>query len=93
MLFRTRAPKLMRTLFDRTVSQLSKSVRARKSAPKVLLKQLLSTLMRRRPSLVTFRMSRRRREMSIGHSRLCVYLSLAAFPHYCTDPDVTFGEW
>jgi len=36
------------TLFDRTVSRLPKSVRARKSAPAVLLKQLLSTLMRRR---------------------------------------------
>jgi len=33
--------------------------------------------------------------MYIGHGRLCVcvsiYLSLAAFPHYCTDPDVTLG--
>ena len=32
--------------------------------------------------------------MYIGHSRLCVCLfvslSLAAFPHYCTDPDVTW---
>jgi len=33
----------------------------------------------------------------IGHGRLCVCvclsvcLSLAAFPHYCTDPDVTWG--
>jgi len=34
-----------------------------------------------------------------GHGRLCVCvfvcvsvcLSLAAFPHYCTDPDVTWG--
>jgi len=29
-----------------------------------------------------------------GHSRLCVCLSvalsLAAFPHYCTDPDVSW---
>ena len=35
---------------------------------------------------------------SIWHSRLyiyasvCVCLSLAAFPHYCTDPDVTLGN-
>jgi len=32
--------------------------------------------------------------MYIGHVRLCVCLhvclSLAAFPHYCTDPDVTW---
>jgi len=27
----------------------------------------------------------------IDHARLCVCLSLAAFPHYCTDPDVTWG--
>jgi len=27
--------------------------------------------------------------MYIGHDRLCVCLSLAAFSHYCTDPDVT----
>jgi len=24
--------------------------------------------------------------------RLCLSLSLAACPHYCTDPDVTFGN-
>jgi len=28
--------------------------------------------------------------MYIGHGRLCVSLSFAAFPHYCTDPDVTW---
>jgi len=37
---------------------------------------------------VTFRVSRRRGEMYSGHARLCVCLSLAAFPHYCTDPYV-----
>jgi len=41
--------------------------------------------------LNTFRVSRRRREMYSGHARLCVCVSLAAFPHYCTDPDVTLG--
>jgi len=30
--------------------------------------------------------------MYIGHGRLCVCLSLAAFPHYCTDPDVSWGN-
>jgi len=46
--------------------------------------------------LVTFRVSRRRREMYIGHAHLsvcvclCVCLSLAAFPHYSMDPDVTW---
>ena len=44
---------------------------------------------------VTFCVSRRRREMYTGHGRLCVCLSviclsLAAFPHYCADPDVTW---
>jgi len=34
-------------------------------------------------------------EMYIGHVHLClsVCLSLATFPHCCTDPDVTWGEW
>jgi len=39
---------------------------------------------------VTFRVSGRRREMYSGHGCLCVCLSLAAFPHYCTYPDVTW---
>jgi len=50
--------------------------------------------------MITFRASRRRREMYCGHARLCVFLSVclsvclsaAACPHYCTDPDVTWGE-
>jgi len=29
--------------------------------------------------------------MYSGHGRLCVCLSLAAFPHHCTEPDVTWG--
>ena len=41
---------------------------------------------------VTFRVSRRRREMYSAHGRLCVCLSLAAFSHYCTDRDVTWGN-
>jgi len=28
--------------------------------------------------------------MYIGHGGVCVCLSLAAFPHYCTDPDVSW---
>ena len=40
--------------------------------------------------LITFRVSRRRREMYCGHARLCVCLSAAACPHHCTDPDVTW---
>ena len=39
-------------------------------------------------SFVTFRVRRSRGEIYIGHSRL----SLAAFPHYCTDPDVRWGN-
>ena len=46
--------------------------------------------------LITFCVSSRRREMYNGHSRLCVCLSvclsLAAFPHYCTDPGGTWGN-
>ena len=36
--------------------------------------------------VVTFRVTRSRGDMYIG--RLCVCLSLAAFPHYCMDPGV-----
>jgi len=41
--------------------------------------------------IITFRVMRSRGKMYSGHGRLCVCLSLAAFPHYCTDPDVTWG--
>jgi len=37
--------------------------------------------------VTTFRMRHSRGEMYIGLGRLCVCLSLGAFPHYCTDPD------
>jgi len=42
--------------------------------------------------------SRRQRKMYCGHVRLClsvcmsVCLSVAVHPHYCTDPDVTWGR-
>ena len=48
--------------------------------------------------LITFRVSRRRREMYCGHPRLavcvwlCVCLSTVVRPHYSTDPDVTWGS-
>jgi len=46
--------------------------------------------------VTTFRVRHSRGEVYIGHGRLrvCVYvcLSLAAFPHYCTDPGVTWGN-
>ena len=49
--------------------------------------------------IVTFRVSRRRREMYCGRARLCVCLSClsvclsaAACLYYCTDPDVTSGS-
>ena len=49
--------------------------------------------------VITFRVSRRRREMYCGHARLCVCLcvcvsvslSAAACLHYCTGPDVTWA--
>jgi len=41
-------------------------------------------------------MMRIRVEMYIGHGRRCVCVSvclfLAAFPHYCMDPDVSWGH-
>ena len=44
--------------------------------------------------LITFRVRHSQGEVYIGHGRLCVCvcLSLAAFPHCCTDPDVTCGN-
>jgi len=42
--------------------------------------------------LITFRVSRTRREMYCGHARLRVCLSAAACLHYCTDPGVTWGS-
>jgi len=44
--------------------------------------------------VITFRVSRRRREMYSDHPRLCLSacLSSAACLHYCTDPDVTWGN-
>ena len=42
--------------------------------------------------LITFRVSRRRREMYSSHARLSACLSAAACSHYCTDPDVTWGS-
>jgi len=46
--------------------------------------------------VITFCVSRRRRKMYCGHARLCVYLcaclSADVRPHYCTDPDVTWGR-
>jgi len=44
------------------------------------------------PKLVTFHVRHSRSKMCISHSGLCVWLSLAAFPYYCTDPDVTWGN-
>ena len=45
-------------------------------------------------NVVTFRLSRRSREMYCGHARLCVCLCVCPRPHahYCTDPDVTWGS-
>jgi len=44
---------------------------------------------------ITFRVRRSRAEIYSGHDHLyvcvSVCLSLAAFPHYCTVPDVTWG--
>ena len=39
-----------------------------------------------------FALSRRQRKMYCGHERLCVCLSAAVCPHYCTEPDVTWGH-
>jgi len=40
--------------------------------------------------VIAFCVRHSRDKMHIGYSRLCVCLSLAAFQHYCMDPDVTW---
>ena len=42
--------------------------------------------------IFTFRVRHCRSKTYSGHGRLCVSLSLAAFPHYRMDPDVTWGN-
>jgi len=44
-----------------------------------------------RHCIITFCVSRWRRRMYCGHARLSVCLSAAICPHYCMDPDVTWG--
>ena len=41
---------------------------------------------------ITLRVRHSRRKTHIDHGCLCVCLSLAAFPHHCIDPDVTWGN-
>ena len=45
-----------------------------------------------REKFITFRMRNTRGKVYIGHICLCVSLSLATFPHYCMDLDVTWGN-
>jgi len=45
-----------------------------------------------RVCLITFHVRHSQGKVYIGHGHLCVCLSLAAFPHYCTDTDVTRGN-
>ena len=48
-----------------------------------------------RLSFITVRVRRSRGEMYIGHGRLCVCVCVCvclSVPHYCTDPDVTWGN-
>jgi len=42
--------------------------------------------------IITFRVRHSWGKMCIGHGRLYVCLSLATFPHYCVDPDVSWGN-
>ena len=57
-----------------------------------MLKQKLGYI----TAFIRFCVSRRRRKMYCDHARLCVCLSVclsaAVGPHYCTDPDVTWGH-
>jgi len=61
----------------------------------LLASQLISEIQVSRPAvtcLLHFAWGHRWCEMYIGHACLCVCLSVAAFPHYCTDLDVTWGN-
>jgi len=45
--------------------------------------------------VITFRVSRRLREMYCGHAQLCVCLPVCLFlslSYYCTDMDATWGS-
>ena len=53
---------------------------------------------RRLASFVTFRVSRRRREMYCGHARICVCVSVCVFVRSCMPmllhgPGCNLGEW
>jgi len=51
------------------------------------------TILQMWTQFITFRVRRSRGEMyNIGHVCLCVCLSVTAFPHDCTDPDVTWAN-
>ena len=54
------------------------------------LKALTPSTEKSPTGLIIFRVRRSWGERYIGHGRLCACLSLAVFPHYCTDPDVTW---
>ena len=54
------------------------------------LQLVVERLQRNETKVATFRVRRSRGEMYIGYGHLCVCLSLAAWPHYCTDLDVTW---
>jgi len=53
--------------------------------------------MRLKPvNIITFRLSRRRREMYCGHARLCVYVCLSVRGRMITllhGPGCNLGEW
>jgi len=43
-------------------------------------------------TFITFHMRHSWWEMYIGNGHVCVFLSFTTFPHYCTDPDATWGN-
>ena len=84
-------------LCTRGRSQLSSiSLFVAKHPSSTVVSNLFSACTVQLSSLITFRVSRTRRKMYCSHARLCVCLcvclSAAACPHYCTDPDVTWGS-
>ena len=71
----------------RVVVDLQLSAQLRAKLPRIIRVRCSPII-----SIVTFCVSRRRRKMYCGHARLCVCLSAAVRPHYCSDPDVTWGH-
>jgi len=81
---------------ERRVLKVNKENTSVKHWPPLLYRRTSDPVITRSGPLNIFRVRRSRGEMYMGHGCLCVCvslcLSLAAFPRYCTDLGVTWGN-